>query len=184
MSVGLNKLIDEEKCWPIVKPDREKCPFGQLPVLTVNGENITESLAIAQYAAALANITPKCPLDQLRANEIVHVLDNFQAASPILWDDMENKKTLYQNVLQEKVIPILVGVERKIRGDYILGSTLSYADLYLYFFLGLGFIETIEGFCFGAFPKVKAIVDRIDQLPQIQAFKETRPKYPTPAEQQ
>lgn len=60
-------------------------PFGQLPVLEIHGKMINQSLAIARYAAKLANISGGNDLENLEIDSIVETLFKlYQSRSELL----------------------------------------------------------------------------------------------------
>jgi glutathione S-transferase len=60
--------------WAAVKASGV-APLGQLPILEVEGGVYTQSIPQSAYAAKLAGLYPSTPLDALKADEIVAVID-------------------------------------------------------------------------------------------------------------
>jgi glutathione S-transferase len=69
LSIGSVPFVDERvkpADWPALKPST---PFGQLPVLEVDGQRITQSIAINRYVAQLAGLYPDDPWQAAQCDE-------------------------------------------------------------------------------------------------------------------
>eukprot|EP00199_Chlamydomonas_sp_CCMP681_P004580 CAMPEP_0119106488 /NCGR_PEP_ID=MMETSP1180-20130426/4488_1 /TAXON_ID=3052 ORGANISM="Chlamydomonas cf sp, Strain CCMP681" /NCGR_SAMPLE_ID=MMETSP1180 /ASSEMBLY_ACC=CAM_ASM_000741 /LENGTH=143 /DNA_ID=CAMNT_0007091837 /DNA_START=88 /DNA_END=516 /DNA_ORIENTATION=- len=60
--------------WEALKP---KTPYGQVPVLEVDGVTYAQSSAIERYAASLAGVYPTSPLEQLKVDQLVAFAGEF-----------------------------------------------------------------------------------------------------------
>ena len=65
---------DPETTWPDIKPNT---PFGQLPLLSWNGEVISQSIACARFIAKKVGLAGKTELEQAQADEIVDVIQDL-----------------------------------------------------------------------------------------------------------
>ena len=62
---------------PSLKPS---LPFGQLPVLEVDGDTICQSMAIARYLASECGIAGSSGLVKAQVDEVVDVINDVQNA--------------------------------------------------------------------------------------------------------
>ena len=62
---------------PSLKPS---LPFGQLPVLEVDGDTICQSMAIARYLASECGIAGSSSLVKAQVDEVVDVISDVQTA--------------------------------------------------------------------------------------------------------
>ena len=62
---------------PSLKPS---LPFGQLPVLEVDGENICQSMAIARFLANEFGLAGNSALTKAQIDEVVDVVSDIQTA--------------------------------------------------------------------------------------------------------
>ena len=62
---------------PSLKPS---LPFGQLPVLEVDGNTICQSMAIARYLASECGIAGSSGLVKAQVDEVVDVINDVQNA--------------------------------------------------------------------------------------------------------
>lgn len=87
--------------WPEIKPST---PFGQVPVLTIDGKKINQSLAIARYVAKLVKLAGK---DDFHTLEIDSMVDNIN----------EVRASNYQYLLVTNAYNILMYLSLEI-ADY------------------------------------------------------------------
>ena len=65
----------ERANWPALKPS---APFGQLPLLSIDGKPpISQSNAILRYAGRLSGLYPEDPLQAMRVDEVIGLHDDF-----------------------------------------------------------------------------------------------------------
>ena len=71
---------------PSLKPS---LPFGQLPVLEVDGNTICQSMAIARYLASECGLAGSSSLVKAQVDEVVDVINDVQNAmvSPNIVDN-------------------------------------------------------------------------------------------------
>jgi glutathione S-transferase len=114
-------------------------PFNQFPVLEVNGEEISQALAILRYAGTMSGLYPMTdPIAAYRVDELLSILDEM-FYNP-LWGeshrekDMEKKEPLRAKL--STVVPKTLGfLEKRIgnnKGPYAAGSNLTIVDLAIY----------------------------------------------------
>ena len=58
-------------------------PLGQLPTLEIDGELFTESVALSRWAAVGTPLYPQDPLDALRVEEVVAIIDELWSKTPM-----------------------------------------------------------------------------------------------------
>ncbi|KAK0050281.1 glutathione S-transferase 7 [Biomphalaria pfeifferi] len=120
--------------WPA---EKSKTPFGQLPVLEVDGQTFGQSLAIATYLAREFNLYGKTNLDGLKIDQVVQLCVDFQnSSSKVFFEKDENKKAESLKNLREVEVPKYLGFFEKLLKEsgsgYFVGSSLTLAELYVY----------------------------------------------------
>merc|ERR1711972_466873 len=82
---------DPATSWPTLKPNT---PFGVLPILTWDGEEICQSMACARFVAREVGLYGKSSLEQAQVDEIVDVIQDltntfikFYFANSLTWAD-------------------------------------------------------------------------------------------------
>lgn len=163
--------------WPAIKAS---APFGQLPILEVDGVKLCQSNACARYLARKLNLAGKTDLDQARADMLVDCFDD--ATKPILSFFMEKdeaKKAEGKKKFAEEQLPaslaLLEGLLAANGGNFFVGTDLTWADI--------AFVNFVEWTAMGGavnplakFPKLTALNDKVRKLPKIAAWIEKRPK--------
>ncbi|KAG7396156.1 hypothetical protein PHYBOEH_002653 [Phytophthora boehmeriae] len=148
-------------------------PFGQVPILEVDGAVYAQSMAINLYAAKLSGLFPSEALDALKADmfsqglvELEAPFVEFMAKTPD-----EAKKTELKKVFIEKTVPQrLSALDKRIGGKFILGDNISYVDLQLLDFVAqqvaLGFLD----FSVDAYPALAAVITNVKADPKVAAY--------------
>jgi glutathione S-transferase len=114
-------------------------PLGQLPTLRINDELFTESIALSRWAARQSSLWPADDLDSLRVDEAVAILDELWSKVPMArhgpWFAEPAALDAARAAWAADVAPKFLGrlsqrVERS-GGPFVLGSSLSLADVWL-----------------------------------------------------
>jgi len=172
-----------------VRPNREafmamkrsgELPYGQLPVLDVDGVRIAQSVSIARFCGQVSGLYPKDNLvDQARVDEL---LDTCTQLTHILGSSMSIKdadeKLRARQKLGTKVLPKWLGyLENRLNqnhtSDYFVGDQLSVADLAIWRILGWltgGILDGIPTDLLDAHPQLSAHYKRIDQLEGVRTW--------------
>ena len=172
-----------------VRPNREsfmamkhsgELPYGQLPVLDVDGVRIAQSVSIARFCGQVSGLYPKDNLvDQARVDEL---LDTCTQLTNILGSSMSIKdaeeKLLARQKLGTKVLPKWLGfLENRINAnptsDYFVGDQLSVADLAIRRILGWltgGILDGIPTNLLEAHPQLKAHYHQIGDLEGVRSW--------------
>ncbi|KAK2712883.1 hypothetical protein QYM36_011548 [Artemia franciscana] len=100
--------------WPALKP---KTPFGQLPVLEVDGKPLAQSNAIARFLAKQCNLMPATDWEQAQADELADLAnDIFTMTRPVnlvLVRDDAKRQSAIPEVLAS-LAPLLDKVEARL----------------------------------------------------------------------
>ncbi|XP_043252563.1 glutathione S-transferase-like [Colletes gigas] len=163
--------------WFSMKPTT---PFGQLPVLEIDGKVYTQTLPICRYLAKQFNLLGKTDLDTLRIDAIANALHDFRKIVISYYykeQDPALKAKKKVEVLGQTVPFYLNKLEELAKNNdgYLHGGQLSYADL---FFVAISdAINTgYEADITKDKPHLKALKEKVLALPSIKAYVEKRPK--------
>jgi glutathione S-transferase len=171
-----DKRIKRED-WAALKPS---APFGQVPILEVDGVKLCQSNACARYLARKFHLAGKTELDQARADMLVDCYDD--ATKPILsffMEKDETKKAEAKKKYCEEQLPaslaLLEGLLVANGGKFFVGSELTWADIAFMNFVQWtamgGAVNPLE-----KFPKLTALDAMVKEVPKIKAWIEKRPK--------
>lgn len=126
-------------------------PLGSVPVLTLpSGQVVTQSSAIARYAAKLVNLYPLDPLESLFVDEIYDTVTDVLSSAPQDPDQEIKKKKredwaagkfkVFLNFFSEKLVAVA--------GKFIVSGRLTLADIAVYAMLksiGSGSFDFVPG---------------------------------------
>jgi len=167
----------EQKDWTEFKP---KTPYGQMPVLEVNGHAYGQSGAIQRYLAREFHLFGSSELEGLAIDGIVEAIND---ARKVYGDarqekDEEEKKKKFAAYFKDvwpgwgaKLTSILhSNHEGK---SWFVGTKLSLADLVI--FNALSFLETTDSTLLAAFPLLKAHQERVAHEAKIAPYLAARP---------
>ena len=167
----------DPKPWTDLKPST---PFGQLPIMLWNGEELAQCLGVARFLAKEFGLAGRNNLEAAQVDEIVYAL---QDALVYGWDamfdeDEAKKKTMLEKYRKETVPAILVQIEARLTkrgGQFLVGNMFSLADLQTFFFcseLGLTWSIAVD---VKKYPGVDGLVRRVGELPNIKQWVHDRP---------
>ncbi|XP_077981200.1 glutathione S-transferase 1-like [Glandiceps talaboti] len=174
-----DKRITEEQ-WPSEKTSG-KYPFGTMPILEVDGVTLAQSYAIARYLANEFGLAGKTNMEKAQVDMVADAVKDFgEKMGKMFMEKDEEKKAEIIKTVESKDAPVYLAAIEKILtsnkdGDgYFVGESLTWADL--------TFVNQTEYYpMFGSdvlvpYPKLKALVDRVNALPKIKAWKDKRPE--------
>ncbi|KAM3959771.1 glutathione S-transferase-like [Aphomia sociella] len=168
----------ERSEWPIPSV-KDALPYGQLPLYEERGRSLVQSLAIARYVAAKANLLPSDPWEQAVLDATVFTIYDFWIKSYpfIREEDPAKKEKLRKEFLSETVEYYFSRFEKELKANngYFNGK-LSWADFVL-----VGMIETanliLEAEVEKKYPTIVALINKIHSLPGVKEYIATRKPY-------
>jgi len=172
-----NRIKKED--WPAQKAGT---PFGQLPVLEVDGVKLCQSNTCARYLARKFNLAGKTDLDQARVDMFVDCLeDSLKPILTFFFEKDETKKAEAKKKYVEEQLPayltLLEGLlVSNAGGDgYLVGPELTWADLAFLNFVAWTAMAGSDN-PLAKFPKLKALKEKVEKLPKIAEWIASRPK--------
>ena len=155
-----------------------KLPWGQLPLLAVDGQLVSQSGSINRYVASLVtkpDFIPKNPVKAALADALHETAQDLFRIMPIvnLWTEAkwkEEKEEYFTKTLPTK-LPALV----KMLGTqkYFCGDAPTYADFALYTIMDL--VRLVEPGVVSQHANITAWMARVEQLPGVKEYLESRP---------
>lgn len=160
--------------WPSRK---ESTPFGQMPVLDVDGKKLAQSGAIARYAAREFDLAGKDSWEQALVDQYMGLVeDMFTEIVKVFFEKDEEKKKELQKNLAEVVFPKFCGLFEKALdqngGKFFVGNSLTLADLAV-----LNAFDTPlhqHATLLDSFPKLKAHRERVMATPKLSEYIKNR----------
>merc|ERR1712025_919776 len=170
------KYVNERFTKEEFDPKKSSFRYGQLPVLTYNGEEMYQSLAIARFLAAEFNLAGKNNIEAAQADEVVDaVLDIMVPRWKILFGPESEREEGLAKYFDETATPCLERLEKLLHargGQFLVGNKLTWADIYVFsYYDGTGDKEFLNNF-----PGLKNLMGRIEGLPNIKNYLSNRPE--------
>nr|ACF25905.1 GST4 [Azumapecten farreri] len=119
--------------WPELK---QKMPTGQLPVLEIDGKQLSQSLAIARYLGREFGLAGKTNMDQCLVDQVIDTAgDCLTEYVKSHFESDETKKAELRKTLVETTIPKFAKIFTTFlensggKNGFFVGSELTLADL-------------------------------------------------------
>jgi len=167
--------IEHEK-WPEWKP---KMPFGQIPVLEVDGKMLSQSQAINRYLGRTFGMAGSNDWEAAQCDMLVDgVTDTVNNLRPWFMEkDEEKKKTIWTTFENEHAKPFLVLYEKFLKQSgtgHFVGNTMTWADIVI--FSILSWWNHANPQLLEAHAELVKFVGMVASEPKIKHWIETRPK--------
>uniref|UniRef100_A0A1I7YRG4 glutathione transferase n=1 Tax=Steinernema glaseri TaxID=37863 RepID=A0A1I7YRG4_9BILA len=165
--------------WPELKA---KMPWGQLPVLEVDGHTIPQSFAIYRYLANEFGLAGKDALEKAEVDAIADAFKDFYASiGPdyiYIWAGFKegNAETAHKDVFLpavEKFLPVFESILQKSGSGFFVKSGLTWVD----FFVANNLVTMVNASpdCLKAYPGLAKLKETVHSLPQLQKYLAARP---------
>jgi prostaglandin-H2 D-isomerase / glutathione transferase len=172
-----------------IRPTREEfmqmkasgdLPYGQLPVLQIDGTMIAQSVAIARFCGKQAKLYPQD--DDVAAARVDELMDTATQITGLLAPSFKEKdvpkKLQLRRELAESTFPKWLGflesrLKKNTDSDYFVGNEMTIADLIIWRlngWLSQGVLDGIPRNILDAHPGLKSHFEMIDAVPQIRAW--------------
>lgn len=169
-------------------------PFGQLPMMEIQGKSYAQSMAMARYAAKQCGLYPVD--DDLAALEVDMVMDACaDMMTPVicatfLERDPVQKERQLKKLLKVTLPSVLQGMDARIRtnsadresssstgGPFFLGEQISVADIAVFDVLTNALMPKKQELPIdldNAYPKLMHLVQQVRQVPAIAEYLQVR----------
>ncbi|CAB97240.2 glutathione transferase [Caenorhabditis elegans] len=161
---------------------KDKTPFGQVPVLTVDGFDIPQSSAIIRYLANKFGYAGKTPEEQAWADAICDQVKDFIDSFKQIVIAKRDGKTAeeIEKIHTEIFLPakdsyfkIINGILEKSKSGFLVGDSLTFADIVV-----VENFTTLDKnhYCNASEqPRLTALREKVYAIPAIKHWVETRP---------
>ncbi|KAK7791572.1 hypothetical protein R5R35_002862 [Gryllus longicercus] len=165
----------EKEEWPTHKKDT---PYGQMPVLEVEGKKAHQSTSICRYLGKEFGLAGENNWESLQIDATADTLVDLRIAIKDALRADEATKVQKKEKLMKETIPFyLTRLDKQVEenGGYFVNKKLSWADLYFAAFaeVCIGILETDF---VADYPNLKSLVDKVWNLPNIKTWRAKRPK--------
>ncbi|KAF5279384.1 hypothetical protein FQA39_LY05494 [Lamprigera yunnana] len=166
----------DRKDWPKIKPGM---PFGQVPVLEIDGKKTYQSIAISRYLAKKVKLCGVNEWEDMEIDAVVDTINDFRAKIAAYHYETDRDATeRLKKPLFAEVIPYYLGrldAIAKANGGHLVGGKLTWADLY--FVALLEYMNFMSGkVLIEGYSNLQKVESNVLSLPSIKAWCEKRPK--------
>ena len=160
---------------------KSKLPFGQIPVLEVDGTFIGQADSIARFAARLGNLYPSAPMDAARSDMIVLAQAEIQSAiAKMNFDGVpgapgtnllpaDQRQKIVGQWCETKLPGILDQLENLAGPNAMAGDAMSWADVCI--FNRLNHLLDINDQILGNdYLRLEATYARVADLPAVKTW--------------
>lgn len=162
-------------------PLKSSFPFGQVPVLEVDGRPLAQSMTICRYLATTFGFAGNTPLEAAIIDSLVDQFVDYRnemksfyyASIGLVPGDVEKLKTEVLLPARDKFLGFLTKFLKKNSSGYLVGDKISWADVVIADHISdiiTRAPEYLDGFL-----EVKAHMELVHQNPNIKKWLETRP---------
>jgi prostaglandin-H2 D-isomerase / glutathione transferase len=162
-----------------------RLPLGQLPVLVVDGETISQSSAIIRYCGRLAGLYPgKDDLETTRMDELMGIVEDITMALFKHRGQGEEIVRAGRDEFNTKLGPTMLGgleslaKKNKASDQWMCGASMSIADLSAYYTIGNvvnGFIDHVPRETFDKYPRIMAAYNAVLSHPKLADWHKAHP---------
>ena len=147
-------------------------PFGQVPIMIVDGITVAQTGAIARYCGKLANLYPLDPLESARVDQFIDGANDLTVAMwPSIWIQDPKRRHQKRKVAVDEIIPKWFSFfEKSIIGPYCT-ENFTIADLAMWRLLGWfseGVLDQVPRDILDSYPKLKELYKTVGSNPKIQ----------------
>ena len=177
-------MAGSDGSWQAMKP---KTKWGQCPVLeNKDGVQFSQSIAMARMFAKLITVggTPLYPEDPLAAFAVDEYIDALQdmrqkMSSTFSIKDVDEKAAARKALMTgDGAMAVLWAKIEALTGEeFAVGSSLSLADIWVAFCVGMissGFLDGFDASLLTPYPKMLAIAKKVYSIPELKAYYTTR----------
>ena len=164
--------------WKELKPNT---PYGELPVLEIDGKQLAGSGPIARLVAERFNLAGSNDFENADIASIIVVLQALtEKLGGLFFEKDETRKAELKKALEEEHIPKNLGaLEKRAAGNnsangWIWGAKVTYAELHAYYIIS--YCKMISPNVLDKYPVLAKMSTSVENLPNIAKWLEERPK--------
>jgi len=171
--------FDKEKEWPIKKTE---VPYGKVPVLYIDEVPLSQSVVICRYLGRQHGLIIDDVWEQAKGDEVAEsVHDLLPPAAQIVYAKLAGNsaqsKVLATEFFSSTLPPVLRELNKRLDGrPWFCGEKMTWVDIFASCYLIQLKIQNPDSF--ESVPRLKDLLQRVNDLPQIAKWIEERPETP------
>ncbi|XP_075980038.1 glutathione S-transferase 2-like [Anticarsia gemmatalis] len=161
---------------------KEKTPFGQLPMLVIDGKQYAQSLAICRYLGKKYGVAGDNDEEAFEIDQNVDFLFDLRAkAASVHYEKDPELKAKRHEDFTKNVYPGMLEKLNQIvesNGGHMAINKLNWGD-----FIFAGFVYYLKGMMqmpdlLEQYPAFQQVVDHVYSIPQVKAYADAAPTNP------
>jgi len=161
---------------------KSKAPFGQVPLLEVDGQTIAQSFAIYRYLARQFGLAGQNAIEEAQVDSVADAAKDFaneiqEWFAIAVGFKQGDKDALYKEKVEPAKEKYLAALEKfldKSHSGFLVGNKETWADLLITD--RLASMENMHPGALDGHPKIKQWVEKVRAIPNIKKWIETRPQ--------
>lgn len=155
---------------------KKTLPYGQFPVMEVDGKVLAQSMAQLRYAGKLAKLYPEDAFEAAKVDEIIGVVMDLQKLLDPTFGLPKEELMEARRKVMEKYPTILSNMNsalEKLDTGFSAGSTLTIGDILIYSFLdGIrsGNLDGIPKDLPDKYPAIMKVYNTVHHHPKVQEW--------------
>ncbi|KAG7401921.1 hypothetical protein PHYBOEH_009501 [Phytophthora boehmeriae] len=159
---------------------KDSLPLGQLPVLEVDGQVLTQSDAILRYAGRLGGLYPtSAPFAALKVDEMLHAMSELgEQMAPSFTEKDSDKRKVMREELTATTLPYYAKlIEARLAKmkelPFFQSRDVYVHEVGLYHFMRsmrAGYVDHIPTTIFDGYNLMNETFDKIDGLPKVKQW--------------
>uniref|UniRef100_A0A6S8BHM6 Glutathione S-transferase n=2 Tax=Sar TaxID=2698737 RepID=A0A6S8BHM6_9STRA len=168
---------------------KSEFPFGQIPVLYVDGKSVAQSGGICRFAGKKAGkgLYPRDDFLAAKVDEVIDFASDMTSkVAPSLREKDPEKRVEMRKVLAEETLPnCFAMLERVLKenganSNYFVGNSLTIADLAIWrimWWFTNGILDGIPKDIAAPFTGLCRVINTVDSHPKVVEWKEKYPQH-------
>jgi len=176
-----NRIPKDDTTYPVLPSEiKDKLPWGQMPLLEVNGKKLSQSSAIGRFIARKFKLAGADDFESAKCDEIVDAIKDFgQEWRPVMSEQDDGKKLEMVKKLKEEKIPKFMGKLNRIieenGGKWLVGANVTWTDLVLAHYVTL-LSNRVKIDLASGFPLLENLIKSVYAIPQVKEWMVKRPQ--------
>ncbi|KAK6739296.1 hypothetical protein RB195_021002 [Necator americanus] len=164
---------------------KDKLPFGQLPLLEEDDRELTQSNAINRYLARKFGFAGETPFEEALVDSLADQFVDYRveikpymytAAGFQNFGDVETLKKEIMLPARDKFLGFITKFLKRSPSGFLVGESVTWVDLLIA--EHVSYISAIVLEYFEGFPEVKTHMEKVQCIPNIKKWIESRPNTP------
>lgn len=155
---------------------KKEMPFGQIPVLEINGKLTHQSVAISRYLAKQMKLTGDNDMEDLEIDSMVDTINDLRAKITAMKQEQDkSRKQAMKDTLILEMIPFYLGkLNVAAETGFLVLGKMTWADFYfvgmLDYMTGVMEMDILENY-----PHLQSLRSNVLAMPAIQEWITKRP---------